>query len=372
MYKKFKINIDIIHGNKSLENLQSIIKNFNYKKIILICDRNIKNFNYLKKNIKFIKKQHYFSFKEEPSYQQLDKEIKAIRKTKRIDCIIAIGGGSTLDFAKGVALLLKNQGNSLKFMGFPKNLKPAVPVIAIPTTTSTGSEIIYNAVFTNKITNIKLGINYEKNYPSLAILDPKLISIAPKKIIYQSAIASLMRSIETYTSPDSDKITRFFSKEAFTMLMSSLENKKKIDYKSLQWGCVFSMIALSNSSAGPSGIVNYYLSTKFNISQPFAYSFTALEFIKHNIKNKYKGYNNLIRNEKNNNIKNFNFIKNITKIQKILLKEINEAKEKIKNKEIELENIFKIFENKKFLPLKKNPIKIKQNELKKIISKIIN
>ena len=57
------------------------------------------------------------------------------------------------------------------------------------------------------------------------------------------------------------------------------------------------MIALSNSSSGPSGVINYYLSVNFNIPQPFSYSFTALEFIKHNIKYGYKDYKNLINGD---------------------------------------------------------------------------
>ena len=61
-----------------------------------------------------------------------------------------IGGGSTMDFAKGCALLSKNFKPAINYMGFPKKIKDPIPVITIPSTTSTGSEIIYNAVFTSK------------------------------------------------------------------------------------------------------------------------------------------------------------------------------------------------------------------------------
>ena len=215
-------------------------------------------------------------------------------------------------------------------MGFPKDIKKIVPLIAIPTTVSTGSEIVYNAVFTDKHKGIKLGINYNKNYPVASILDPRLISNAPKKII-QSALASLMRSIETFTSPDSDEITRFFSKQAFKMIMEGINtDKNKINFKKLQWGCVFSMIALSNSSSGPCGVINYYLSVNYNISQPLAYSFSALEFFKHNIKHKYFGYSSIIEGNELKDISNSKkFLKKIIDVQSLLSSEIQIGKKRL-------------------------------------------
>ena len=294
MINKLKINLNIYHGKNSLSKLKNIIQEYNFKKPFLILDKNLQNIKYLKEKINFIKNKKFISFNSEPTYQMLNYEKKFIKR-KKVDCIIAIGGGSTIDFAKGLSILYTNKGNAVNFMGFPEKLKKIIPIIAIPTTTSTGSEITYNAVFTDKKTNIKYGINYENNYPIASILDPNLIKSAPLIVIYQSAIASLMRSIETYSSPDSDEITKYFSKQSYKLIINALKKKNvKNHLNDLQWGCVFSMIALSNSSSGPSGVINYYLSVNFNIPQPFSYSFTALEFIKHNIKYGYKDYKTLI------------------------------------------------------------------------------
>ena len=182
-------------------------------------------------------------------------------------------------------------------MGFPENVKKPLPVIAVPTTTSTGSEVVFNAVFTDIKDKIKLGINSEKNYPILSILDTRLIKTAPRNIILQSAIASLLRSIEAYTSVDGNEITRLLALNSFEIFAEAFKSKIWNDnfYKSLQWGCVFSILSLSNSSGGPCGIINYYLSVNYNISQPLAYSLTAFEFIKRNIEKGYLGYSDLIK-----------------------------------------------------------------------------
>ena len=79
MLKNFKINFNILHGSSSLKELPKILDNYNFKQIILICDKKIMNLNYIKRNTNFIKKKFYLSFNEEPTYQQLDQEIVKIK-----------------------------------------------------------------------------------------------------------------------------------------------------------------------------------------------------------------------------------------------------------------------------------------------------
>lgn len=377
MINKLKINLDIIHGENSLNELNISLKNLKFCKPFLICDKIFKKNKYIKKNTYFIKKKKFLDFKKEPSYEQLDIEINKIRKNKKIDCFVGIGGGSALDFTKGIAVLYNNKGPSIKYMGFPKLKKKPIPVIAIPTTASTGSEIVYNAVFTHKKNKKKLGINSVLNYPILSILDPKLISLAPNKIIYQSATASLMRSIETFTSPDATTMTKIFSLNAFEILCKALlKNNKNNFFEECQLGCVLSMISLSNSSSGPCGVINYYLSVNFNIAQPLSYNFTAFEFFKNNIQRGYYGYADLLNNFK----KYFNLNKKrksiifLNMLKKILLKNTNSiksAKKTIKKDSNFLDNIVKVYKQNNFIALKKNPIFMNEKHLRQVISNII-
>ena len=368
-----KLKVNIVSGNKSLKLLKKNITDLSFKNELLICDDVLKKNIYIKKNTKNIKNKLFIKFKTEPTYQMLNEYIKKIKKTK-IDCIVAIGGGSTMDFAKGLATLYTNPVNSLKLMGFPKNINKPLPVITVPSTTSTGSEVTYNAVFTDIVNKKKLGINSEKNYPILAILDPFIISQAPKNIIYQSSLASLMRSIETFVTKDSNEITKYFSKISFNLLVKSLtKNKLNIgDYENLQWGCIFSMLALSNSSSGPCGVINYFLSSNYKISQPLSYCFSAIEFIKFNIDKKYYYYGDILGKKLNSKINSFKLLKLLNQIQNNIKKEILETKSNLSSqKDIEIK-IFNVFKSINFLPLEKNPIKIKPSELKIIITKVIN
>ena len=279
---------------------------------------------------------------KEPTYEGLDL-LKKFKKLKNIDCIVSIGGGSCADISKGLALLLKILVQQLNIWVFQK-IKQPLPLIAVPTTVSTGTEVVYNAVFTSEKKKIKLGINSEINYPVLAILDTSLIKKAPKNIILQSAIASLIRSIETFTSVDSSYITKIFAKKSFEFLFNTLIDLKSLNHKSLeklQWGCIFSMFALSNSSSGPCGVINYYLSVNYNISQALSYNFTGFEFIKKNIEKGYLGYGQLIDKNKKKNDKIKFFEKDLSKIINMNKQKIKEAKNIIKVDDYFNEKVFK-------------------------------
>ena len=120
MQKTLKINLNIFYGDNSLKELINKINDYNFRNPYLICDKNLKDILYINKNTNHFKNKKFISFQNEPTYQMLNKEIIKIKKIKKIDCFVAIGGGSTIDFTKGISTLYKNKGNALKFMGFPK------------------------------------------------------------------------------------------------------------------------------------------------------------------------------------------------------------------------------------------------------------
>ena len=371
---KITVHLNIIDKKNSLKSLNKEIKNLGFKNPIIICDKIFIKNRYINNSTKNIKKR-YIGFSSEPSYEELDKEIKNIKKIKNLDCIIGIGGGSTIDFSKGIALLYKNKGSAAKFMGFPKNIKNPLPVIAIPTTTSSGSEVVFNAVFTHIKNKKKLGINSEKNYPVLSILDVNLIKSAPKKIIYQSAISSLFRSIESFTSVDSNEITKILSLNSFKILINALKSKHRNYnfYNSLQWGCILSILSLSNSSGGPCGAINYFLSVNYNVSQPLAYNFTSIEFIKKNIEKGYLGYSELLGKTNKQNKKILQTKKFLFVLKQILKKNIisiKNAKAILKLDNNFEDKIYNIFKDNNFKLLEKNPLRLTKKDLKVIIKRI--
>ena len=220
----FELVTNVISGPYSIERVNEFLRKKKYKKIGLILDKNLcKNSKYIRNFLKtfkikkILKKILYFDEIHEPTYQYLNQVVTELKEKKsdKFDCLIAIGGGSTIDHAKGIATLLTNQGNGLKYRGFPENLNPSIPLIAIPSTTGSGSELAYNAVFTDLKSKIKLGINTKNNYPILSILDPKIVVSSPKNVALNSGLGALVRSIDVMFNKKSSKISRIFSENSF-------------------------------------------------------------------------------------------------------------------------------------------------------------
>jgi alcohol dehydrogenase class IV len=303
----FELLANVISGPNSINSVYQFLKEKNYKKIGLILDKNLyKNSNYIKIFLKQFKKKKilnkilFFHGINEPTYQHLDLAVDELRskRNNEFDCLIAIGGGSAIDFAKGIATLLKNSGSGLKYRGFPKNLNPSIPLIAIPSTTGTGAELAYNAVFIDLKSKIKLGINSKNNYPKLSILDPKITANSPKNVTLNSSLGALIRSIDTMFNKRANKISAMFSENSFKLLFNNLPKVLKqsdnLEYWSnMQWGAYLSIAALLNSFNGPAAAVAYFLSTNYNVPQGLGYAISGTYFFERNHEKGFYEYSKL-------------------------------------------------------------------------------
>tara|TARA_B100000959_G_C14959253_1_gene615078 strand:- start:296 stop:1480 length:1185 start_codon:yes stop_codon:yes gene_type:complete len=353
-------------GPNSINNIYQLFKEKSYKNVGLVLDENLyKNSGYIKnflkqfRNEKILKKILYFNGTNEPTYQYLDLVMSELRKkgNDTFDCLIAIGGGSTIDFAKGIATLLKNSGRSLQYRGFPKNLNPSIPIVAIPSTTGSGAELAYNAVFIDTKSMIKLGINTRNNYPILSILDPKIIVNSPKNVILNSSLGALVRSIDTMFNKKSNKISTIFSESSFELLFNNLpkilKKRNNLEYCSkMQWGAYFSVAALLNSSSGPSGAISYFFSTNYNIPQGLGYAISGIYLFERNHEKGFYEYSklfDLIEKKPNN--------KNLSK------------KEKSK---FVVQSLIKILKENKLTLKRTNISKSENKKILKFISKTFN
>lgn len=281
---EFSIKINIRFGAGLTKDLPRIINEFPFKRIGFIIDGNLYNYiPWLQNVIRNCKKNfenvivHLYCEDFEPTYQFLDEVKLKFKKGKDplVDCIVGIGGGSTIDTAKGVATLVTNHKNAIEYRGFPTNLNPSLPIIAIPSTAGTGTEVTYNAVFIDQDTNKKLGINTKNNYPILSIIDPEIVATAPKSVAISSGIDALVHTLESFVSKKSTYLTRIFAKEAFKLIVNTLprlvENLNDLElWLKMQLGASLAMISLSNSSSGPAGGFSYLLGSNYKVPHGIA------------------------------------------------------------------------------------------------------
>lgn len=220
---------------------------------------------------------HEYREPHEPSYGFLDRVREEFTggDCPLVDCVVGVGGGSAMDTAKGVATLATNPGPALDYRGFPEDLNPTLPVVAVPSTAGTGSEVAFNAVFTDREEGKKLGINSRHNYPELAVLDPRIVAAAPRSVWSSAGADALVHALESFASPRATPLSRLFSREAFRLLTSGLSRLLEDDSDLRAWGraqvgASVAMLGLSNATSGPTGALSYHLGATFGVAHGVA------------------------------------------------------------------------------------------------------
>lgn len=299
---EFNLKTKTKFGVRTATNLGRYLKELSFKKIGIIIDSGVYSLEYMKEILGNIKEEGFskvkvweYNLNGEPDYDSLD-QIKLYfldRNSKPVvDCFVGIGGGSAIDFAKGLSTLMANPGEAITYRGFPTNIKPSLPTIAVPTTAGTGSEVTYNAVFINWKDKKKLGINIMYNFPVLAILDPILTLSCPNSVTVSSGMDALVHTLESYVARQSNPLTRVFAKEAFRLIFNNLykvvHDPENIEIRAnLQLGAYLAGISLMNSGSGPAAALSYPLGVHFKVPHGLAGAVFLPYVVKHNVK---KGY----------------------------------------------------------------------------------
>jgi alcohol dehydrogenase class IV len=230
----------------------------------------------------------------EPSYDFLD-EARREFSGKAIDVFIALGGGSVLDLGKALSLLLTNPKPAIEYRGFNLPKQPGPPLIAIPTTAGSGSEVTPNAVFTDTTERRKFGINTALYLPKFCVLDPELTTTCPRSATVSSGMDALVHTHESFVSRNASPITRMFSVAAFELLFNHLARAVEAPDDVAARGCVLlgsylAGTALFNSSAGPCGGLSYPLGVHYGVPHGLAGAAFLPHIVAHNVAAGYTDY----------------------------------------------------------------------------------
>jgi len=242
---------------------------------------------------------YYYDLPFEPDYDSLDKVKFNFKErsdnSSMSDVLIAIGGGSVIDFSKGIATLLNNHDDAITYKGFPKNLAPSIPLIAVPTTAGTASEVTFNAVFTDTKLGRKLGINTYNNFPVLAILDSNMTKNCPYPVALSSGLDAMVHSFESFACNKSNYYSRIFAKEAIKYLYNNIEsalNEKDNDEarEKMLFGAYLAGISLYNAGSGPAGALSYPMGVICKVPHGIAGGFILPHLLQHNVEKGYTQY----------------------------------------------------------------------------------
>ena len=163
----------------------------------------------------------YDKVHENPTTRDVD-ECLAVARTAEVNLLIGLGGGSSMDTAKGCNFLLTNGGQMKDYWGVGKASKPMLPFVAIPTTAGTGSECQSAALIAEENTHQKMACLDPKAAARVAILDPQLTVSQPLRVTACTGVDAVAHAVETAVTTKRNPLSLMFSHEAFKLCVTSL------------------------------------------------------------------------------------------------------------------------------------------------------
>jgi alcohol dehydrogenase len=206
---------------------------------------------------------------ENPTTIDVDRGV-AVAKAAGIDLIVGLGGGSSMDTAKGINFILTNGGHMKDYWGVGKATKPMLPLIAIPTTAGTGSECQSFALIADEKTHLKMACGDPKAAAKAAILDPLLTVSQPPRVTACTGIDTLVHSIETAVTKKRTPFSAIYSREAFRLCLGGLErvlrDPQDLEARGMmQLSAAFAGTAIENSMLGAAHAAANPLTARFGV-----------------------------------------------------------------------------------------------------------
>lgn len=210
----------------------------------------------------------YNKITPEPGLKLADNGARLAKKAGA-DCVVGVGGGSALDVAKAISILVTNGGKAEDYLGLGKIKKAGLPKIMVPTTAGTGAEVTFTAVFINEKTSSKGGMNGDPLYPDAAVLDPLLTVSLPPAVTAYTGIDAFTHALEAYVSTQSHHLSDMYALEAIGLISQNLgkacANGSNLDARAaMLLGSLLGGKALATAGVGLVHAMAYPLGGMFN------------------------------------------------------------------------------------------------------------
>jgi len=270
----------VVHtGRGSLQQLGVETKRLGARRVLLLTDPGVKTAGLadLGREVLIqagIEADIFDGVQPEPTLQSVERCF-AFAKAGRYDLFVGLGGGSSLDTAKAVSVLMTNPGRMQDYLGVDLLKVPGLPKIAVPTTAGTGSEVTPVAVFTDTAGQMKIGMVSPYLIPDVAIVDPELTIGLPFSVTAATGMDALTHAVEAYTSLRANPISDAFALQAIAFIARSLRtavhNGTDMGARTdMAVGSLLAGLAFANASVTATHALAFALGGQFNISHGVA------------------------------------------------------------------------------------------------------
>jgi alcohol dehydrogenase len=249
----------VVFGPGAIEQLGELARELNFRRTLLVADHGLVASGHVDEAVGPLKKAgveifRFHDFEVNPDSRMVENGTAFVAPLK-IDSIIGLGGGSSMDCAKGINFLLTNGGRMSDYRGYGKATQPMLPMIAIPTTAGTGSEGQSYALISDAETHAKMACGDPKAAFRVALLDPALTVSQPRSITATSGFDAIAHAVETYVTTKRNPLSEIFSREAWRLLEPNYERvlsqPDNLEARgAMQLGAYYAGVAIENSMLG--------------------------------------------------------------------------------------------------------------------------
>lgn len=290
----YKQPVEIQFGNGALNDLLTILKRENLSNGMVVC-QDVFIENGLVDRIKEISDSRvttvFSAVDSNPTVENVDK-CAAVLKENKNEFVIALGGGSVMDCAKAAASVCTTDDSVTKYHGTGAPLpKTKLPLIAVPTTSGTGSEVTCISVLTDHALNKKAPINSDNFYPDLALIDPELTYSMPSSVTAFTGIDVLCHALEAFWSkghqPICDALALYAVRNVFTYLETACkEPENKIAREKMSEASLIAGLSFTIPKSTASHAISFPLTTIYHIPHGAACGLTIDYFARVNADNR--------------------------------------------------------------------------------------
>ena len=249
----------LIFGRGSFAQLSDVITELNASRVLLVTDPGLREAGHCDRAAEMLRLNgiQVFIFdcvRENPTSDDVERCVEFARPC-HVDCIVGLGGGSSIDCAKGANFLLTNGGRMQDYRGVGKAHSPMLPLVAVPTTAGTGTEAQSFAVIADPTTHMKMPCGDPKAACRVAVLDPELTVTMPQTVAAVTGIDAMTHAIESFVTRNRNPVSQMFARQAWVLLSGAfpvvMDQPDNLEARGrMQLGAHFAGTAIENSMLG--------------------------------------------------------------------------------------------------------------------------
>ena len=264
----------IVFGPDKIDSLGALAGELGARRALVVSDPGIVAAGHAQRGLDSLSKagisvQLFDGVAENPTTDNVEAGV-AVARRHDPELIVGLGGGSSMDCAKGINFLVSNGGRMHDYWGVGKATRPMLPMIAVPTTSGTGSETQSFALISDAKTHVKMACGDKKASFRVALLDPTLTVSQPARVTALTGIDAIAHALETYVTKVRNPVSLAFSREAWLLLGENfarvVRDPENIEARAgMQLGACFAGLAIENSMLGATHALANPLTTRYGI-----------------------------------------------------------------------------------------------------------